>query len=89
MNFDFLVGITDAINSQYYEKLRERVNNIIDKDIKSVSVIIGSEGGFEESEVNLAKEKGVFVATLGERILRCETAPLASLAIIMNITENM
>ena len=73
----------------FYENGGERVNNIIDKDIKSVSVIIGSEGGFEESEVNLAKEKGAFVATLGERILRCETAPLASLAIIMNITENM
>jgi len=29
LNFDFLTGIATAINSQYYEKLRERVNNLI------------------------------------------------------------
>ncbi len=54
-----------------------------------ISVLIGSEGGFEEEEVALAKQSGCHVLSLGKRILRCETAPLAALAIIMFETGNM
>ena len=46
------------------------------KSPKSVSVMIGPEGGFEKEEVELAKEKGLISVTLGKRILRTETAPL-------------
>jgi 16S rRNA (uracil1498-N3)-methyltransferase len=51
-----------------------------------IDVFIGSEGGFEESEIEAAKEAGLQVASLGKRILRTETAPIAALAIIMNLT---
>ena len=40
-------------------------------------------------EVEFAKENGVVTATLGPRILRTETAPLAALSILMYITGNM
>lgn len=73
----------------FYENGGERLNSIINSDIKSLAIIIGSEGGFEQSEVDFATEKGAKIATLGARILRCETAPLAALSIVMNITENM
>lgn len=56
---------------------------------KSVGVLIGSEGGFEEKEVEMCVENGVRVVGLGNRILRCETAPLAAISIIMNITGNI
>ena len=46
------------------------------KSPKSVSVMIGPEGGFEREEVDFAKEKGLISVTLGKRILRTETAPL-------------
>jgi 16S rRNA (uracil1498-N3)-methyltransferase len=52
-------------------------------------VFIGSEGGFEESEAKLAKAAGIIPATLGKRILRCETAPVAAIAVLMNMTNNM
>lgn len=43
-------------------------------DNPTVSILIGSEGGFSLSEVELAKEKGLIPVGLGKRILRTETA---------------
>lgn len=53
------------------------------KDAKSIALFIGPEGGFDISEVNLAKENGFNIITLGPRILRTETAPLACISAIM------
>lgn len=52
-------------------------------------IFIGSEGGFEQSEVDECIEKGITVIGLGNRILRCETAPISAISIIMNLTGNM
>lgn len=41
----------------------------------SVAVIVGSEGGFSPDEAEEAKNKGCISVSLGNRILRCETAP--------------
>lgn len=48
-----------------------------------VAVFIGPEGGFAQEEVVAAKENGAKVITLGNRILRTETAGLAVLSILM------
>lgn len=45
------------------------------KDIRTISVIVGSEGGFSPEEASLASERGLMMCGLGKRILRCETAP--------------
>lgn len=50
---------------------------------QSVSLLSGPEGGLEVSEVELAKEHGLKICTLGRRILRCETAPLCGLSAVM------
>jgi 16S rRNA (uracil1498-N3)-methyltransferase len=55
-------------------------NNI---DIKSVSVIVGPEGGFTEKEVEKALGYGANAITLGPRILRTETAGITVLSILM------
>ncbi len=47
---------------------------------QQVAVFIGPEGGFEESEIALAREKGIVPVTLGRRILRTETAGMTVLA---------
>ena len=49
----------------------------------SAAILIGPEGGFEESEIAYAQEKGVRPITLGHRILRTETAGLAVLSALM------
>ncbi|WP_367567850.1 16S rRNA (uracil(1498)-N(3))-methyltransferase [Lacrimispora sp.] len=48
----------------------------------SVGIFIGPEGGFEDSEVELAKFHGAKPITLGKRILRTETAGLALLSVL-------
>ena len=67
-------------------------NNLAQVGLKSnstVGIFIGSEGGFEQSEVELCTAKGAVAIGLGKRILRCETAPLAALSIVMNLTGNI
>ncbi len=49
----------------------------------SVGVMIGPEGGFEETEVSAAREAGFAPISLGRRILRTETAGLTALSILM------
>ncbi len=56
---------------------------------KKISVFIGSEGGFEPEEAEFAKEHGLILTSLGERILRCETAPITALSLLMNVTGNL
>lgn len=48
-----------------------------------ISVFIGPEGGFEEAEIEYAKESGVIPVSLGKRILRTETAGFTALSILM------
>lgn len=49
---------------------------------ESISVIVGSEGGFSPEEVAEAKAAGCISVSLGRRILRCETAPTYALSAI-------
>ena len=49
----------------------------------SVGIFIGPEGGFDEKEIELAKEKGAKIISLGKRILRTETAAISSVAMCM------
>ena len=50
---------------------------------KTVSLVIGSEGGFSETEAQKAKDAGMIMAGLGPRILRAETAPVFALGAIV------
>ena len=48
----------------------------------SVGIFIGPEGGFEDSEMELAERLGAKQITLGKRILRTETAGLAIVSVL-------
>lgn len=56
---------------------------------QSVGIFIGPEGGFDPSEIALAKEEGMYLVSLGKRILRTETAGLATLSILMYHIESV
>ena len=79
----------DDVSMLFYEKGGEGISEIIKEKPRSVSVFVGSEGGFEESEAEFAKQNGVNLAYLGPRILRCETAAIAATATIMFATGNL
>lgn len=53
------------------------------QNCKSVGIFIGSEGGFDDKEIELAKEAGGEIISLGKRILRTETAAITSVAMCM------
>ena len=66
----------------------ESVKKILSEKTSTIGMFIGSEGGFEQEEVDLVTSNGGTPATLGKRILRAETAPLAALSIVMYETNN-
>jgi 16S rRNA (uracil1498-N3)-methyltransferase len=47
-----------------------------------LELVVGPEGGFSEREESLADHRGCLTLSLGPRVLRTETAPLAALATI-------
>lgn len=56
------------------ESLRGILENLPDIP-GTIAVVVGSEGGFSPAEAAAAKDAGFRMASLGTRILRCETAP--------------
>jgi len=69
-----------------YENETTSLKNIIweNVQVKNIAIIIGAEGGFEKNEIEeLLKNKNVISVSLGERILRAETASLNLLSILM------
>lgn len=57
--------------------------------VKTVGLLIGSEGGFDKEEAEMAANSGAYRVWLGKRILRCETAPITAMSILMFLTNNM
>lgn len=53
-----------------------------------IAIVIGPEGGLEEKDVELLKQNGAKVVTLGNRILRTETVALNVLSVIRYELEN-
>ena len=63
------------------EKTREIISSL--RPGQDIAVFIGPEGGFEDSEIQMAVENGIEPITLGKRILRTETAGMTVLSWIM------
>ena len=53
------------------------------RDVESVALFIGPEGGFEAAEVEEATSYGAVAVTLGRRILRTETAAVVGAALVL------
>ncbi len=48
-----------------------------------IFIIVGPEGGFSDQEVAKARDNGILIVTMGQRILRTETAGLVGAAIVL------
>ena len=72
-----------------YEKGGARFSSLGLSPNSEIGLLIGSEGGFSDEEAAALKQSGISPVSMGQRILRCETAPLAAASIIMNLTGNM
>lgn len=77
-------------NILLYEEQGGRSFGEVDfEGVKSAGIIIGSEGGFDQEEAEAMVNSGAVRVWLGKRILRCETAPITALSILMFLTNNM
>lgn len=56
-------------------------------ELKKVAIMIGSEGGFSEKEIDLLKSNGANIVSLGSRILRTETASITCTALLSQIID--
>lgn len=87
-------GLFDVLSPEntgilFYECAELSIREAVPEFRKNIDIIIGSEGGFEQSEAAALAEHGFIPVSLGKRILRCETAPIAAISILMNMTGNV
>lgn len=73
----------------FYEGGGRRLCELVSPEDRECAVFVGSEGGFSREEVEFLVGKGVQAATLGARILRCETAPICGLSVIFSLTGDI
>ncbi|MCF0138298.1 MAG: 16S rRNA (uracil(1498)-N(3))-methyltransferase [Oscillospiraceae bacterium] len=96
----WLPTLTEAINCAMQTELpvlmyetgeRESLSHALKgaENVKSAAVITGPEGGFEAFEADMARKCGLHICSMGERILRCETAPLVALTALMYESGNL
>jgi 16S rRNA (uracil1498-N3)-methyltransferase len=64
-----------------HQPLREQLPGIVNA-AKSILVVVGPEGGFSHAEGEAARASGAHLLWLGPRILRTETAAMATVAIL-------
>ncbi len=82
-DFDLVLFFYEAGGAPLGETLWEN------DSAKSVAIITGPEGGFTKEEAEMLAQKGAKTVSLGKRILRAETAPLAALTGVMLLTDNL
>ena len=72
------------VNSDLRFVLHHRDSKTLPAEQKpqSVTLLIGPEGGLSESEIELALAKNFNALTLGPRVLRTETAPVAAISLV-------
>ena len=59
------------------------ISNDTSSNISNINIIVGPEGGFEENEIQFAKNIGATPVSLGKRILRSDTAGIVAVTCVM------
>ncbi len=85
LSFSQLMQETQQLDDCFvlYEGLCKPLRQQLPARGAAIALLVGSEGGFSPEEIARAEACGVHAASLGKRILRCETAPIAALAAMM------
>lgn len=80
--FSFLTDCDTSFACYEAEQVRS-ISSLLKQDFSSLAFLIGPEGGISSREANLLEQAGIPTVSLGRRILRTETAPLAVLSMLM------
>lgn len=77
----------DLIVVPYENEKNHGIKNMIMKlevkQINTIAIMVGPEGGFEDEEIKQLEEIGAYIVTLGPRILRTETAGFVCSSLLM------
>lgn len=86
-----IVQYKSELNLIAYEDLScegaKHLYSLLENNPKSITIIVGPEGGFDSKEVQYLNGNGFISVSLGKRILRSETAPLYMLSVIGFMNE--
>lgn len=93
VSFEQAVKEATALDLSLFLYENERQNGVraalTEQPYTKVGLMVGPEGGFEPAEAEAAERAGMQIVSLGTRILRCETAPLAALTAVMYESGNL
>lgn len=78
------------LNMVAYEKEKGSSNTLssVINSQESITIVIGPEGGFDDSEIEVLNDLGFINVSLGKRILRAETAAFYALSLIDGLSED-
>ena len=82
IDFEKFISSAKGTKVLFAEKDGERFSDI--KSAENITALIGSEGGWENTEIEIAREKGFQIITFGGRILRAETAVISITAVLQH-----
>lgn len=86
IKFKDMVSMLEGFDVVFFANECEKnlsLSKVLDGVKGKVAIIVGSEGGFSESEIEELRLPNVHSVSLGKRILRAETASIALTSVIM------
>ena len=96
IKFDDLLRDMDKLDNEKTLKLipwesedNKSLRQMSGSEVKKLMLLIGPEGGFSNEEVDRAKKAGFIPISLGSRLLRTETAGLATVSMLQYIWGDM
>lgn len=84
--FEEFMKSSEGVSLFFSERNGESFESFSNKNIETgeITAVIGSEGGWEDAEIETARENDFHIITLGGRILRAETAAIIISALLQN-----
>ena len=87
-NADAAFMCYEAAGNESYD-IKAYLQNNLSEDTRTIAFFVGPEGGISPDEADKAIASGIVPITLGNRILRTETAAMCVLSCIMYETNNL
>jgi 16S rRNA (uracil1498-N3)-methyltransferase len=92
LSFNKLLNLSASCDLKiaFWEKATQRLDTLKkDPYVQKIIILIGPEGGFSETEMRKAEEKGFLSYSLGPRILRAEIASISSCTLVQHISGDI
>jgi len=84
-----LDGEFDQVLVAYEDETGAGLDRVLKRDVRSVLVVVGPEGGFEPAEIEALKGVGAMPFSLGPRRLRAETAAVTVAAMTLGLLGDL